>query len=107
MTFTEFKRGPALSIFERMGLQAVLKKSRTWRDLRRVLFDDGDKFIAAVRTCNRNASSGERVLLHAILYATGFGWFADKLTMGRAWRRMDEVRGDLRRSVAACIAAED
>ncbi|HWE19801.1 MAG TPA: hypothetical protein VG758_21900 [Hyphomicrobiaceae bacterium] len=39
------------------------------------------------------ASSGERVLLHAILYVTDFASLADELAEGKAWQHGPGERG--------------
>jgi hypothetical protein len=46
-----------------------------------VKFNDCDEgnFVKLVRNCDGVASSGERVLLHAICYACDFAWLADEL----------------------------
>jgi hypothetical protein len=112
LTFAEFKRGtPARSMFRKMGLTAYLEAAQSWRMLRELIvdFNDPDEghFVEAARECNGTASSGERVLLHAILYVTDFAWLADELTCGRAWDRMDSVGGEWREAVAACVLQRD
>ena len=111
MNFTEFKAGqPARAMFRKLGLTEYLEAATSWRMLRSLIvkFNDCDQgnFVKLVRQCDGVASSGERVLLHAICYVTDFAWLADELTDGRAWRRMDRVGGEWRRAVAACVGAE-
>jgi hypothetical protein len=111
MTFLEFKASaPARAMFRKMGLLEYLDDASSWRELRALIvqFNDCDKgnFVDIAKACDGVASSGERVLLHAILYVTDFAWLADELAEGKAWRNMDRASGDHRRAVAACIGAE-
>jgi hypothetical protein len=112
MDFASFKAGqPARAIFRKLGLDAYLDAATSWRSLRALIvqFNDPDEgnFVKLVRQCDGVASSGERVLLHAICYVTDFAWLADELTKGQAWQRMNRVSGgEWQRAVAACIAAE-
>jgi hypothetical protein len=108
LTFADFKAGqPAKSMFRKLRLEQYLEAATSWRSLRRLIVDynDPDKglFVEAARRCDGTASSGERTLLHAILFATDFAWLADELTESRAWFRMDNVSGAWREAVAACI----
>lgn len=112
MTFAEFKASaPARDIFQKLGLTDYLEAATTWRMLRHLIvdFNDPDKgrFVKIAKRCDGIASSGERVLLHAVCYATDFAWLADKMTKGRAWQRMEYADSDYRKAVAACIAAQD
>jgi hypothetical protein len=75
------------------------RESNTWKPPK--------AFVVPARQCDGVASSGERVLLHAILHVTDFTWLADELTEGQAWQRMDRVGGDWRRAVAACVGAPE
>jgi hypothetical protein len=114
MTFAEFKASrPARDIFDKLGLLDYLESATSWRSLRTLIVDfngcDKGNFVALVRDCG--CSSGERVLLHAILYVTDFAWLADELGTdskgkSRVWHNMDRVSGEHRRCVAACIVAE-
>ena len=108
MTFAEFQSsGPAQAMFRKLGLTEYLEAATSWRALRSLIvnFNDCDKgnFVKLVKRCDGVSSSGERVLLHAICCACDFAWLADKLTKGRSWQRMDDVSGEWRRAVAACI----
>jgi hypothetical protein len=112
MTFAEFKAcQPARAIFEKLGLTDYLEAATSWHMLRHLIveFNDPDKgrFVKIAMRCDGVASSGERVLLHAVLCATDFAWLADKLTKGRAWQRMEFADSDWRKAAAACIAMED
>jgi hypothetical protein len=112
MTFNEFKASePARSMFRKLGLLEVLETAQSWLSLRRMIvdFNDPDEghFVKLARRCV--CSSGERVLLHAILYVTDFAWLADELDAedkSGTWQRFNRVSGDHRHCVAACIAAE-
>jgi hypothetical protein len=122
MTFDEFKASdPARNIFRKMGLLEYLEESTSWPMLRTLIvrFNDDSNgefpFVALARECDDVASSGERILLHAILYVTDFAWLADELAgadeadgkpRGKTWRNMDRASGEHRRCVAACIGAE-
>jgi hypothetical protein len=112
MDFSAFKASkPAQSMFRKMGLEDYLAAATSWDSLRKLIvnFNDPDegRFVQLARHCDGVASSGERVLLHAILYATDFAWLADELTGSQAWRRMDRVGGEWREAVAACILQRD
>lgn len=112
MNFIKFKNSyPVKTMFRSMGLDQYLQASVSWRSLRELIVDfnacDEGNFVDAVRRRDGTASSGERILLHAICYACDFAWLADELTGGRAWQRMDSAGGDFRRAVAACISQEE
>ena len=116
MHFGDFKgSGAARGIFRKMGLLEYLEAANSWRDLRTLIvdFNDADEgnFVKLARECDGVASSGERVLLHAVCYVCDFAWLADELATdskgkGRAWQNMHRVSGDHRRAVAACVGAE-
>lgn len=110
MTFAEFQAGaPARAIFMKLGLIEILEVADSWKLLRKLIVDyngaDEGRFVALVRNCDAVASSGERVMLHAICYAVDFAWLADELDTSDTWRRMDRAAGDWCRAVAACIEA--
>lgn len=108
--FAAFKTGPARSIFRAMGLADYLESATSFRMLRHLIVDynDCDKglFVAAARRYEGVCSSGERVLLMAILCLTDFAWLADELQEGLTWQQFSRVGGDFRKAVTACIAAE-
>jgi hypothetical protein len=109
MNFASFKTSrPAKAMFRKLGLSDFLEAAENWRSLREsiIYFNNPYKgrFVALARKCDGVASSGERVLLHAILFATDFAWLADELTEGKAWRRMDRADEQHSLAVAACIA---
>jgi hypothetical protein len=101
---------PAQVLFAKLGLQDHLKAAHSWPSLRELIVHfngrDEGRFVTLARLCNDTCSSGERVLLHAVLYVTDFAWLADELAAGRAWRGMADVDGEWREAVAACVAAE-
>jgi hypothetical protein len=110
--FAAFKASePARAMFRKMGLTEYLEAADSWRELRRLIvhFNDPDigRFVDIARHAYGGASSGERVLLLAIMYVCDFAWLADELIDGHAWRRMHAASGKYRQAVAACIAAED
>ncbi len=111
MDFENFKSGqPAREMFLKLGLLEYLESATGWRNLRDSVvrfngIDDGN-FVDRARRFDGNASSGERVLLHAILYVTDFAWLADELAGSKAWRSMDRATDDWRRAVAACVGAD-
>jgi hypothetical protein len=112
MTFAEFKAAyAAQTIFRKMGLSEYLEAATSWRMLRQLIVNfnacDEGNFVKLARECDGVASSGERVLLHAICCATDFAWLADQLAEGKAWRNMDCVSGEHRRAVAACLLQSD
>ncbi len=109
MHFDAFKAGdPAQDMFRKLGFEEFLSAASSWRTLRALIVDYNDKqkrgaFVDAARRCDGVASSGERILLHAILFATDFAWLADELANGQVWQRMDRVSGPHLNAVAACI----
>lgn len=108
MNFAEFKAGqPARSMFRKMGLLEYLDAAKNWRSLRSLIVDfngcDKGLFVKIAKQCDGVCSSGERVLLHAILYVTDFAWLADELQSRGVWQNMDRAGGDWQRSIAACI----
>ncbi|MCW2195061.1 hypothetical protein AB7M45_007834 [Bradyrhizobium elkanii] len=110
-SFDRFKAGdPARSIFRKMGLLEYLDAAQSWGQLRALIvrFNDPDKghFVKRAKQCDGVCSSGERVLLHAILYVTDFAWLADKLGGKEVWQNMNRAGGEHRAAVAACIGAE-
>jgi hypothetical protein len=112
MNFASFKASqPAQALFRKMGLTQYLEAADSWRALHTLIVDYNDcdkgRFVAAARRCAAVCSSGEQVLLHAVLYATDFAWLADELDDGHTWRRMHDVGGSHRQAVAACIAGKD
>lgn len=112
MNFASFKASePARAMFRKLGLLDFLEAAQSWQSLRSAIihFNDPGKgrFVALVRQCDGVASSGERVLLHAIAYVCDFAWLADELTDGRAWQRMGRTDEHFARAVAACIAQID
>jgi hypothetical protein len=111
VTFPEWKASrPVRAMFRKLGLSDILDAALSWRALRALIvrFNDPDKghFVTLVRDCDGVASSGERILLHAICYVVDFAWLADELAEGKAWRNMDRASGEHQRCVAACIGAE-
>jgi len=111
MDFEGFKSGQAArAMFRKLGLSEYLESAASWRELRTLIINfngrDEGNFVALARQCDGVASSGERVLLHAILFVTDFAWLADELTEGKAWQRMDSASDDWRSAVAACVGAK-
>jgi hypothetical protein len=116
MTFDKFKASePARSMCRRLGIDQLLKAAESWSDFRALVVRHNDPDIGRVVDAGRRAygtcSSGERILVKAILYVTDFAWLADELDAdegdkrGRTWRRMDSASGEFRECVAACIGA--
>jgi hypothetical protein len=116
MTFAEWKASrPVRAMFAKLDLTDILDAAMSWRSLRVqiVEFNDCDEgnFVTIARDCDGVASSGERILLHAICYVVDFAWLADELSGtdkigGWTWRNMDRASGEHRRCVAACIGAD-
>lgn len=110
MDFKTFKASdPAREMFRKLGFLDYLEAADSWRMLRRLIVDLNDNqergcFVEAARQCA--CSSGERILLHAILYVTDFSWLADEFAFGRAWQDMNCASGNYRDCVVACIAAD-
>lgn len=111
MNFADFKASqPAQAMFRKLHLEEYLDAATNWRALRELIvqFNNPDEgnFVKLARQCDGIASSGERVLLHAILFVTDFAWLADELGGREVWQRMNRVSGEWQRAVAACITAE-
>jgi hypothetical protein len=108
MDFMSFKSSqPAREVFNAMKLSDCLQAAQSWDQLRRLVIklnhqDDG-RYVDTARRYDGVCSSGERVLLHAILYATDFAWLADELDDGHTWRRLSNASGDHREAVVACL----
>jgi hypothetical protein len=112
MDFEEFKVSePATELFRSLRLSEHLESALDWDDLREriVRFNGRDEgnFVQIARRRDAVCSSGERVLLHAVLYVTDFAWLADELAEGHVWRIMDDAHDEYRAAVAACIAKRD
>jgi hypothetical protein len=113
MDFAQFKSGcPAQAMFRRMGLIKYLEAANSWRALQDIIIRhnnkaDGGAFVAAAKHYAGQCSSGEQVVLHALLYALDFASLADELDGGWTWRRMNKVSGAHRQAVVACIRLED
>jgi hypothetical protein len=115
MDFAEFqKSSPARSMFRRLGFIEYLDAANSFRMLRSLIVDYNDNkergaFVDAAKRADGTCSSGERILLHAILYLTDFAWLADELDKEAergTWQSFNRVSGDHRRAVVACIAVE-
>lgn len=115
MDFAQFQQSsPARSMFRRLGFIDYLDAARSFHTLRALIVDHNDNekrgaFVEAAKRADGTCSSGERILLHAILYVTDFAWLADELDKDSergTWRSFDRVSGDHRAAVVACIAAE-
>ena len=68
---------------------------------------NGYALVRAAQRLAKVASTGERALLVAVLHACDLSKVADKLSKNYTWQRMDEVFGEHRLAVAACIARID
>ena len=112
MEFTEFKSGPASSLFAGLGKDwaAIREEAYSFEHLRRTIihYNDRDvgRFVAVVRRYAGKCSSGEYRLLLAVCALADFGHVADELAGGRAWQ--DITRGCDHRfqaAIAACVEA--
>src|SRR4051812_22887027 len=84
MNFKAFKScEPVRSMFRGLRMEDILKEATSWSHLQRsiVAFNGCDQghFVDRVRRRDGTASSGERVLLHAICFMADFAWLADEL----------------------------
>lgn len=107
-TFNDFKRGPGREICQRLGLR--IDACLSWSDftLAAIHFNNPTgALVDRARELDGVASSGERVLLHAVLHAADFDCLADALADGQAWKRMGLVSGPHRDAVLACIARRE
>jgi hypothetical protein len=108
MDFRSFKKSqPVERVFDALGFSGHLRAAQSWDQLRCLVAEqngqDNGGYVNAAQDYAGKCSSGERVLLHAILYATDFAWLADELDDGRTWRRLNYVSGDHRKAVIACM----
>jgi hypothetical protein len=92
MDFTDFKTGPARSVFAGLGQDwaALLQQASSFEHLRCVVISHNDRdigrFVKAVRRYAKTCSSGEYRLLLAVTALADFGHVADELAGGRAWQ---------------------
>ena len=116
MDFTQFqKSSPARSMFRRLGFLEYLDAAKSFYMLRSLIVDYHDNkergaFVDAAKRADGTCSSGERILLHAVLYVTDFAWLADELDKEAergTWRSFDQVSGEHRRAVVACITGAE
>ncbi|WP_296714475.1 hypothetical protein [Rhodoblastus sp.] len=111
MSFHSFKNSrPAREVFTGLQLANYLEQAESWELLRIMIVafngcDEGN-FVKRARNYDRVCSSGEGILLRAILYVTDFAWLADELDEGRTWQRLGDLSGSYRQAVAACISTE-
>lgn len=122
--FEAFKAGePGRDIVSRLCLSEYMEAATSWQTFRSLVTDLNDNkdrgcVVDIARSVDGVCSSGERILLHAILYALDFAWLADELAgvtrherdgeeivAGRVWRDMNRVSGPHMRAVQACIGA--
>ena len=111
MDFRSFKEClPVRQMSDAMNIGELLRAAQSWDHLRRAVVRQNDErdgqYVEAARRHAGECSSGERVLLHALLYATDFAWLADELDDGRTWRRFGNASGDHREAVIACMQLE-
>ena len=108
LTFGAFLSGPGGRVLRRLGVTTA--GIVTWRELTECAVQHNREtnggFAKAARELAGAASSGEMVLLQALLHATDFSRLADEIAEGRAWRMMDHVSGEYQ-TAAACIARID
>jgi hypothetical protein len=94
MNFTEFKNGPAASVFAGLGKEwaDLLQGTGCFEDLRRAVVirkaKDTGLFVTAVRRYAGTCSSGEFRLLLAVCTLVDFGHLADDLEGGKAWQEV-------------------
>jgi hypothetical protein len=116
--FETFKKNNAArEIFGRLDVLELLDDAGSWEDLRFLVVRYNDRqtdcaFVRRARELDGVASSGERVLLHAILSATDFAWLADEMDTAPnhdcwVWRRFDVLSGSWRHALMCCIAQQD
>jgi hypothetical protein len=110
MTFTDFKQGPARSVFAALGgpFGSILSEAESYEELRSEIIAQNDpdvgRFVKAVRRYAGVCSSGEFRLLLAICAFADFGHVADEMSAGTAWQNIS--RGCDRRfraAIAACV----
>lgn len=112
MNFKEFKNcEPTLKVLEGLGLSECVSGCVDWYGFTKAVvgFNDqsGGRLVEDTKQYANSCSSGERVLLSAILYAADFSGLADNLDEGNTWRHFNRVSGLHRQAVVACIARQD
>ncbi len=111
MKFHDFKRNVAVaSVLAALGLRDELQDSTSFGDLNFLAQpdtdEDGEQFVRRVRRYAGVCSSGEAVVLAALLYLLGRDDLADEMDEGRTWHRIHRVSGEFRSAVAGCINPE-
>jgi hypothetical protein len=111
MHFSEFKNNIGVtSVLAALGLREKLAAAESYAELKRranyMNEDEWAHFNKRVERFAGHASSGEAVLLTALLYRLGYDELADNLDRGRTWRNMYSVSGEFRAAVAACVDPE-
>ncbi len=103
-TFTEFKRGPGGALARRLGVP--VDECGNWFEFETACGEVPDFPETAERRA-QTASSGETVVLAALLYAANLKNLADRISDDGAWQAMGRASGDYRLAVLACIARFD
>lgn len=75
--FNEFKESPGAYVLGRANINISLIES--WQQLRLLACQNYEDYIGELIKSYDNASSGERVLVQALLYALDFARAADQL----------------------------
>ncbi|MBP2229368.1 hypothetical protein J2847_002662 [Azospirillum agricola] len=113
LTLADFLAGPGGDLLHRLGLPSDrLANCTGWAALRSLAVAHNDKMDGELwdvaEQLNVVLSTGERVVLHALLAALDFSNLADKLTGDEgAWRLLDFAHGAHRDAVAAAILRQD
>ncbi|MCW2283155.1 hypothetical protein M2323_000925 [Rhodoblastus acidophilus] len=108
MQFKKFKQNVGVkSVISAIGLGAKLEAATSYGDFRHKSTDfnggDWEVFVKRIDEYSSYCSSGEGVLLGALLYRLGYSNLADKVDNGLTWRNMSSVSGEFREAVVACI----
>lgn len=98
ITFADFISGPGGRTCQKLGLEPM-----SWTNLVDIASRAPD-LVDRARAFDGKASSGERVVLHAVLAASDFAWLADELSSGKTWGRIGFLDLPHRLAVAAVAA---
>lgn len=115
LTFKDFRDGPARDLLRRIGVD--ISKCETWDEFTAYVVKVNDAFNADEGKCGlvvKRAvalypvlSTGERVLMEAVLHAADFTRIATELADGETWRNLNFTYGTFAEAVAAVIVRID
>lgn len=102
--FDDFRAGPGGRIAKSLGVP--VDNCASWNDYTSSC-SQVKEFAKAAQKRSETASSGEAVVLCALLHAADYDSLSDKIAGGLVWKKMGIVSGDYKTAVLACIARVD